>query len=327
MPHFPLQAPAEDIARYRERYRHGWDAMRDERWARMQKLGLVAGGLSAVERNVGPPYAFADVLQKIGPGEVNRALPWTELTDVQRALQIDKMAIYAAMIDRMDRETGRVLDQIRAMGALENTIVFFLSDNGSSAEMMIRGDGHDPEAAHGSASTFLTLGPGWSRWPTRPSAGTRRGRMRAASPRRWSCSGRKASPRTASCGPRPGISSTSCRRFWNWPAGGVPELAGGPPPPGRSLVPAFAKDVVIPHDSLWWMHEGNRALRVGDWKIVALKTGPWEMYDLSKDRAESHDFAAEKPEKLRELAEVWEKQWTQYQADAKSDLPTAREEK
>ncbi len=72
------------------------------------------------------------------------------------------MAIHAAMVDRMDREIGRVLEQLRAMGAFENTLIFFLSDNGASAEIMVRDDGHDPAAAAGSAASHLCLGPGWS---------------------------------------------------------------------------------------------------------------------------------------------------------------------
>jgi arylsulfatase len=321
VPHFPLQAPAEDIERYRARYRRGWDVMRGERWERLQKQGLVAGGLSPVERNVGPPYAFPEALQKLGPNEVNRPLPWSELTEAQRDFQIDKMAIYAAMIDRMDRETGRVLEQIRKMGALENTIVFFLSDNGSSAEMMVRGDGHDPDAAHGSASTFLTLGPGWSTMANTPfrrhKTWTHEGGISTPLVVQWP----KGIAAQGELRTTPGHLIDLVPTILELAGAPVPKPPGAPPAPGRSLVPAFAKDVLAPHESLWWMHEGNRALRVGDWKITALKTGPWELYDLSKDRAESHDLAAEKPEKLRELSELWEKQWTQIQADAKSDLP------
>jgi arylsulfatase len=161
-PHFPLQAPAEDIARYRSKYVGGWDVMRDARWERLKSLGLVNCQLSALERDVGPPYAFPDAMQTLGPGEVNRPLPWSELNDEQRAFQATKMAIHAAMVDRMDREIGRVLDQLRAMNAFENTIIFFASDNGASAEIMVRGDGHDPQAAPGSAATHLCLGPGFS---------------------------------------------------------------------------------------------------------------------------------------------------------------------
>ncbi len=72
------------------------------------------------------------------------------------------MAVHAAMVDRMDREIGRVLAQLRAMGAMDNTLIFFLSDNGASAEIMVRGDGHDPNAECGTGATFLSIGPGWS---------------------------------------------------------------------------------------------------------------------------------------------------------------------
>lgn len=324
VPHFPLQAPAEDIARYRERYRRGWEVTRAERWARLQKAGLVAGELSAVEREVGPPYHFPEALQKLGPHEVNRPLPWSDLTEAQRAFQMDKMAIYAAMVDRMDRETGRVLEQIRQMGAFENTIVFFCSDNGSSAEMMVRGDGHDPHAAHGSASSYLSLGPGWSTVANTPfrrhKTWTHEGGIATPLVVHWPKGiAAKGELRTA-----PSHLIDLVPTIFELAGAPVPKLAGAPPLPGRSLVPTFAKDAAVPRETLWWMHEGHRALRVGDWKITGLKDGRWELYDLAKDRAESRDLAAEKPEKLRELADLWEKQWAQIQDDAKAESAAAR---
>ncbi len=82
-----------------------------------------------------------------------------------------------------------------------------------------------------------------------------------------------------------------------------------PPKPGVSLLPAFAQDRTISRDALWWLHEENRALRVGDWKIVASgKASPWELYDLSADRSESHNLAAAMPAKVQELAALWQKQ-------------------
>ena len=161
-PHFPLQAPPEDIARYHDRYREGWEVIRARRWQRVQELGLVKGGLSAVEREVGPPYHFPKALETLGPDEVNRPVPWSNLTEPQQVFQSKKMEIHAAMVDRMDREIGRVLDQLRAMGEFDNTLLFFMSDNGASAEIMVRGDGHDRAAPPGSAATHLCLGPGWS---------------------------------------------------------------------------------------------------------------------------------------------------------------------
>jgi arylsulfatase len=114
-------------------------------------------------------------------------------------------------------------------------------------------------------------------------------------------------------------------------AGGKrPEARGDrpvPPAPGKSLVPLFAKDGTVGHDSLWWLHEGNRALRVGNWKIVAAgKDSPWELYDLSSDRSETEDLAGSRPEKVRELAAIWRKQFEEYCALAAKDLPAKPKE-
>lgn len=307
-PHFPLHALPEDIARYRERYRSGWDALREERHARQRKLGLLTGALSPLERDIGPPYHFPEALAKLGPGEVNRPLPWSDLTSQQQEFQAVKMSIHAAMVDRMDREIGRVLDQLRAMNAFENTIIFFASDNGASAEIMVRHGGHDPTAAPGSAPTYLCLGPGFSSAANTP---FRRHKT-------WVHEG--------------GISTPF---IVHWPKGiaargelrtdpihfidfvpTIMELVGGrlpaeidgepiPPPPGKSLVPAFSRDGAVRHESLWWLHEGNRAYRAGDWKIVAAKDDPWELYNLAADRSETRNLAEAFPAKVRELSDRW----------------------
>ena len=202
-PHFPLHALPEDIAKYKDNYLDGWDVMRDRRFARQRKMGLLDTTLSPVEPDIGPPYAFPDALKKLGPGEVNRPLPWADLTDEQRRFQATKMAIHAAMVDRMDREIGRLVAQLKAMGAFENTIIMFASDNGASAEIMVRDGGHDPDAPPGSAASYLCLGPGFSMPATPRSGGTRRGSTRAGSAPRWSPTGRPES--------RPGANSAVLR--------------------------------------------------------------------------------------------------------------------
>ena len=324
-PHFPLHAPAADIARYRDRYTRGWDVMREERWQRMQKLGIGGSALSAIERDVGPPYAFPEAIEKLGPNEVNRPVPWSSLTPAQREFQSAKMAIHAAMVDRMDRDIGRVLDQVRAMGAFENTIIIFLSDNGASAEMMVRGDGHDPKLPPGSAGTFLSLGPGWSSLANTP---FRRHKT-------WVHEGGVSTPLIVHW-PK-GISARGeLRHTPGHLVDVVPtmmELASGKPfpldrgndaprYPGRSLVPAFAKDTTVARDSIWFLHEGNRALRVGDWKIVAAGVdAPWELYNLAQDRSESRNLAAENPAKLKELTERWGRESAEYQKWAEKDAP------
>jgi arylsulfatase A-like enzyme len=259
--------------------------------------------------------------RRIGPGEVGRAVTWEDLSAEQRAFQAGKMAIHAAMIDRMDREIGRVLDQLGAMGARDDTLILFASDNGASAEQIIRGDGHDPAAAPGSAGSFLGLGPGWS------SAANTPFRLHKS----WVHEGGIATPLIVS-----------------WPAGiaargelrteaahlidvvptllaltgarpmGTRDGADPPPRPGRSLVPLFAKDGAVGRDFLYFNHDGHHALRVGDWKLVTMaETGHApELYDLATDRCEQVNRAAEHPGRVREMVARWEALEAEYRRQA-----------
>jgi arylsulfatase A-like enzyme len=313
-PHFPLHALPQDIEKYRGKYLSGWDEARQARFDRQKQMGITRTSLSQLERDLGPPYAFPEAIKKLGPGEVNLPLPWVELTPEQREFQATKMSIHAAMIDRMDHEIGRIIAQLKAMGQFENTLICFASDNGASAEIMVRGGGHDPAAAPGSAASYLCLGPGFSSTSNTP---FRRHKT-------WVHEGGISTPLVVHW--PAGISSKNELRHTPGHvidiAPTVLELAGLsstnvavatddeaiPVAPGKSLVAAFAKDVTIERDSLWWLHEGNRAVRVGDWKLVAAKGEPWELYDLQSDRAEQNNLAAAMPEKVKELEQVWDSQ-------------------
>jgi arylsulfatase len=317
-PHFPLHAPAADVARYGKRYLAGWDELRQKRWERMKAMKIGGSTLAPIERDVGPPYRFPKEVKKLGPAEVTLPLAWKDLSEKQRAFQAAKMAVHAAMVDRMDREIGRIVAQVKTMGALDDTLILFLSDNGASAEIMVRGDGHDPEAHCGTGATFLCIGPGWSSLANTP---FRRHKT-------WVHEGGISTPLLA-----------------HWPKGirgrgelrhtpghvidivpTVLELAGGewpgkrPPLPGKSLVPALGRDVAVRRESIWWLHEGNRALLAGGWKIVSAGKGAaWELYRMGEDRSETRDLARDMPGKVRELAAMWEKQFKEYAALARRD--------
>ena len=339
-PHFPLHALPEDITRYRDRYLQGWDRLRRERHTRQKEMGITGAALSRLEPDVGPPYPFPDSIKQLGPGEINRPLPWKDLTEEQQRFQAVKMAIHAAMIDRMDREIGRVLDQLRAMKAFDNTVIFFLSDNGASAEIMVRGEGHDPDAPLGSAKTYLCLGPGFSSAANTP---FRRHKT-------WVHEGGVSTPFIVhwpkGIPAKNELRSTTAHVIDIAPT--VLELAGaktapapeGPPFAGRSLVSIFSGDEGVLHEALWFYHEGNRALRQGDWKIVHTvgvcrypgkswlteedaRPGDWALYDLSADRAEQHNLSAKHPDRVRSMASLWERWKDKFIRDA-GDPPSAR---
>ncbi|MFM7290699.1 MAG: sulfatase-like hydrolase/transferase, partial [Planctomycetia bacterium] len=309
-PHFPLHAPADLVAKYRDRYRAGWDAVRATRIERLAKLGIVTTPTGEMERGVGLPYPMNGMRDRLGPHEVAQPVPWSELTAEQQDFQAGKMAIHAAMVEAMDREVGRIVAELKAAGLFDDTFILFASDNGASAEMLIRGEGHDPAAPPGSRKTFLCLGPGWSSCANAP---FRRHKM-------WVHEGGIATPWIVHW-PRDGVAAGGLRRPMVHLVDVAPTvlaLAGVEPPrehEGRPVPPmhgrSFAATVAVAdpppvHDELWWCHGGNRAVRVGDWKLVADRGGPWELYDLGTDRCETKDLAAAEPDRVKALEARWQ---------------------
>jgi arylsulfatase A-like enzyme len=288
VPHFPLHALPDDIARYRGRFAQGWDVLRAERLARMRAVGLVDCELSP--RTPGVPA-------------------WNSLSGAEQMAWQQRMEVHAAMVDRMDREIGRVVETLRMMNAFDNTIIMLLSDNGASAERVLRGDGHDPAAPPGSARSYLCIEPPWANLANTP---FRRSKI-------FVHEGGIATPLVVHW-PAGALARGELRHnpshvvdlvptILDWCGGSQPaEWHGRPMPvaPGRSLVPAMAKDNSVEHDCLWWYHSGNRAIRIGDWKLVSEgERGPWELYDLSVDRGESNNLAGGNPFVVNELEKAW----------------------
>lgn len=326
-PHFPLQAPEEDIAKYRELYEVGWDQIRESRYDRMQSMGLVNGPLSARMpdfKNWGASLSTEELKAVIGSGETATNTYWNSLTDEEKVFQAEKMAIHAAMVDRMDQEIGRLVSWLESTGELDNTLIFFASDNGASSEQIIRADGHDPSASPGSAGSFLCLGPGWA--------------CTANTPFRYSKGyvheGGIASPLIvhwpAEIKDKGGIRHTQGHLIDILPtladvAGGIPKglrLSDAPPLPGRSLRAAFCADVEVDRKELFFSHMGNCAIRQGDWKAVKVNGGSWELYQTAQDRAETVNLFQSSPERLATMIYQWQTLNHDFSAQAATALST-----
>jgi arylsulfatase A-like enzyme len=327
-PHFPLQAMQKDIDKYTDAYIDGWDVIRQRRWQKMKKMELIDCPLSERDADTIPHWNLKEdkLAEKIDTGEAGKAVAWDTLTDEQKKFQANKMAIHAAMITRMDIEIGRIIKRLKDMGEYENTLILFASDNGASAEQIIRGDDHDKTAPMGSAKSYLCLGPGWSTASNTPF------RLH----KHWNHEGGISSPFIAHW-PKGIKAKGKLRHEPSHFIDVVPtvlEAASGqrvannytsesaPKRPGHSLIPNFKKDSTVKHDCIWWFHRGNAALRMGDWKISAAGSGKktkakWELYNLKNDRCEMNDLAQKHPEKLKELQTRWNHLAKQYEQNAK----------
>ena len=298
-PHWPLEAWPEDIQRYRGRYRIGWDELRRRRLARQIELGLF------------PPTL------KLSPRHPD-SYPW-EKEKNQDNMDL-RMAVYAAMIERMDRGIGLVLETLRKTGQEENTLVVFLSDNGACAEPYRRNE----DKGLGHAAQLLP----WANASNTP--------FRLF--KHWVHEGGIASPLII-CWPARVRGGIINRRwvghvmdllptFLEAAGAKYPSSYGGRPVlalEGRSLLPALRDPNAIRKGAIYWEHEGNRAMRDGRWKLVSYynevheemnrvgtgrRTGPWELYDLEADRTELNNLAREQPRRLRVMIDryrAWER--------------------
>jgi arylsulfatase len=286
-PHFPLQAPDGEIAKFRGKYKAGWDQRRRERHARQIEMGIVEKSWPITPR----------------PDEIQA---WESLTEVRKDHFDHLMAVYAATVSRLDRSVGDLVDGLKQRGVLDNTLILFMSDNGGNAESGPdgRNQGNPTEAG----SNWFS-GESWAFLQNTP---FRRYKH-------FNHEGGIATPLIAHW-PQGITAKNELRRQ---PAhvidimatclatAGTPAPTGRQgktvlPPEGRSLLPAFAGQP-LSRDALFWEHEGNAAVRAGDWKLVRQgREGAWELYDLAKDRTEQTDLAALQPDQVKTLAAQWE---------------------
>ena len=187
------------------------------------------------------------------------------------------------------------------MGEYENTLILFASDNGASAEQINRGEKHHKDALPGSAKSYLCLGPGWSTAANTP----------FRFHKHWNHEGGISAPFIAHW--KKGIKAKGELRHEPGhfidivPT--VLDLAGNDNTdhrPGLSLVPSFTQTEALKHEYLWWAHAGNKAIRMGDWKLSAVAGKDWELYNLKNDRSEMNDLSTEYPEILQKLSKKWD---------------------
>lgn len=287
-PHWPLHAWPEDIARYQGKYMMGWDALREQRYKRLLELGII-----------NPKWALSPRDEEVPAWDsVNNKEDW----DL-------RMAVYAAMISRMDYGIGRVLETLRKMGAEENTLVLFLSDNGGCHERIRKDKLIKPGAKPGERGSYVAYERNWANASNTPfrlfKHWVHEGGISTSMIARWPKRIREKGALTHQAAHITDIMPT-CLDL-----AGVkyPETFNGnpiTPTAGKSLVPIFEGKTREPHERLYWEHEGNRAIREGQWKLVATKKGDWELYDLEADRTELHNLAKDQPDKASELYKAWD---------------------
>lgn len=309
-PHWPLHAIEKDIKKYKGRFDEGWDVLRAERQKRMIKMGLIDERWNLTERDP-------------------RVQRWQEVKNKQ--WQCRRMEVYAAQVDRMDQGIGRIVEALQQAGELDNTLVFFIADNGACAEQITEGwknwiisapvgtskthdgrnvqFGNDPNVLPGSEDTYQSYGVPWANVSNTP--------FRLY--KHWVHEGGIASPLIVHW-PAQIKRGGQLRRqvshlidvmptFVEAAGANYPEIYKGHkilPMEGKSLVKAF-DNKQIKHRAIFWEHEGNRAVRMGKWKFVARgEQRPWELYDMEADRTETNNLANKYPEHVNEMAGMYE---------------------
>ncbi|MCP4641147.1 MAG: arylsulfatase [bacterium] len=306
-PHYPMQAPPEDIAKYRGRYSVGWDEIRRRRFERMVDMGLIRRewGLSPRDPRVA---AWEDVekreawdLAKMG-GPKGKGLTWESAKD--RDEWDLKMSVYAAMVDRMDQNIGRILTKIHELGKDRNTLIIFLADNGGCAEFYHLTQDVPP----GTVDSYRTVDPPWANAQNTPFRKYKQydheGGISSPFIVRWPARVKESRIThemahiidiMATCGDVAGAE--------------YPETYDGRkvlPLEGKSLLPIIDGEPGEVHYALYWQFGKSRAVRRGKWKLVGEKGSKWELYDMEKDRTELRDLSDEFPERVEAMTRDWD---------------------
>ncbi|QBG48813.1 arylsulfatase [Verrucomicrobia bacterium S94] len=310
-PHWPMHAPEAVVQKYINRYNDGWEVLRNERYARMLQMGIIDA-----ERYPLPPME----------PEVPK---WEEVE--HKEWYARQMAIYAAMVDIMDRNVGRIVDALKRTDQFENTLIVFLNDNGACAEIPKSGgsssyilakaeargetlaEGEDFRAKMGSPLTFSAVGPYWANAQNTPmrryKKNVHNGGVLTPAIMHWPA-GLKV--QAGSISRQRGHVVDMMATCLELAGVDYPKTFNGTKlmqPDSKSLVPVLNGEPVPRDHTYFFRHAGTAAVVKGDYKLVKDKGGKWELYDLTKNRTETDDIAGQHPERVAELSRLWNNKW------------------
>ena len=287
-PHYPLHAPEKEVMKYRGKYRAGWDELRKQRYARQREMGLVKENWKLSPR----------------PDGVSA---WEELDSEQKDWEDFRMAAYAGMVDRLDRNIGRLVVHLKKMKRFDNTLILFCSDNGACPFERTRGR----EYKRWDPRSYWTYDRGWAHAGNTPfrwyKQNQHEGGISSPLVVHWP-KGMKAEP--GSITHQPGHLIDLMATLCELGGGEYPSSFDGrqiTPLQGKSLAPVFAGKQREGHEYLYFQFSNNRAVRREPWKLVSARGGPWELYNIRDDRSELENMAVTRPELAAELKALWHK--------------------
>lgn len=275
-PHDPLMAWPKDIAKYEGKYDDGYEIIRQKRFEKQKKIGLLD-----------QDYPLSDP-------EYDE---WAEMTSEERQEEANKMEVYAAMIDRVDQNIGRLLATLKSLDYTDNTIIFLVSDNGASREMVVLEDDND-KAPVGRLDRWVSLGQSWANVSNTPfryyKTDSYEGGINTPMIAYWP---QKIAAKSFS--DFPGHIMDFMATILDVTNADYPSEHNGSTVSaqrGTSLLPAFDNESIERSEPLYWEWNNGQAMRQGNWKIVREKNSmPWELYDLGSDPIESIDLGTERP--------------------------------
>ena len=285
-PHYPLQAPKEAIEKCRGRYDKGWDQLRKDRHAKQLASGLLPSKWKLSPR----------------PGHIPA---WKNLTKKEQQWEASRMEVFAAMVEVLDENVGRLVEKLKVMGIYENTLILFCSDNGACPFERTRGRGLAPWDPR----SYWTYDASWAHAGNTPfrlyKQNQHEGGISSPLVAHWPA-GLKTTP--GSHTHQPGHLIDFMATFLDIGNATYPRQIGEraiDPLQGISLNPIFHGEQRTPHSTLYFHFGSDRALRQGDWKIVSAKRGRWELYNMNTDRTELHDLSTDQPKRVTAMSAAW----------------------